>query len=239
MAIDFDGSTGGVSFGSASTLDNVFDGGGTLMAWIKPSGWGANNRGRIWDKAFGTSPTGGWAWYISNFNGWDFLALGHNFSFILGEWVTPIDSIVLNTLYHITVTYNNNSSSNNAQMYIDGQMVTTTRFTSPLGTRTSDAAEDLILATNAIVIRSFDGLIDDPRVYNRILSAEEIQTIYNARGRDMIIDDLVIRPDLNGGVIGSTPVDGDIKDLGPHNHYSNKTGTMPYIEGVISPRRFV
>jgi hypothetical protein len=59
----------------------------------------------------------------------------------------------------------------------------------------------------------FDGRIDDCRVYHRALTANEINTIYRARGTDTILRDLVHRWNLNeaqtGAVVSGA---GSVKD---------------------------
>lgn len=235
MAAIFDGSTSAISFGSASILDNIFDGGGTAMAWIRLSTWGENSRGRIWNKASGTQPAGGWAFWTSSL--YNYLAFAHDFGTTYGAWGTATNSIVLNTIYHVAVTYDNGSTANNPTMYINGQSVSVVEDSTPSGTRISDATQLCVLGNHSDASRTFDGWLADPRLYNRILSAEEIQTIYESRGNDGIVDDLVCRPALNEQAPGTTTsTDGVVKDVSPYKHFSDQAvgGSITYIEEPLN-----
>ena len=53
--------------------------------------------------------------------------------------------------------------------------------------------------------QAWNGIIDDIRVYDRVLSANEIQTIYGARGQDGIVDGLTLWYPMNEGAEGTTP----------------------------------
>ena len=48
---DFDGTDDKIDCGSNTILDNLFDGGGTVLAWINVDTDGENSEGRIFDKA--------------------------------------------------------------------------------------------------------------------------------------------------------------------------------------------
>lgn len=78
-----------------------------------------------------------------------------------------------NTWYHIVVTYD--SSSDTLSQYIDGALDNFSTITS--GTR-SPAGTTFYISDPS---RSVGGLIDDVRVYNRVLSASEVSRLYNKR----------------------------------------------------------
>ena len=52
--------------------------------------------------------------------------------------------------------------------------------TTPSGTRPSDAAMNVYLGNNSAGTRGFHGILDDVRVYNRVLTLAEIQAIHRA-----------------------------------------------------------
>ena len=63
----------------------------------------------------------------------------------------------------------------------------------------------------------FEGIMDDPRIYNRVLTPVEVQAIYTRRGTDGIVDGLVIRYDLLDKAPGQD-MDGtsdEVRDAGP------------------------
>lgn len=83
-----------------------------------------------------------------------------------------------------------------------------------------------------------NGLLDDVRIYNRRLSAIEIQTIYATRGTDGIVDGLVLRTQLEEGTSGSSPAGaGFVKDLSNNKNDYTPTGSPVYRESVLRFRR--
>jgi len=47
---EFNGTTSKIDAGSATAIDNFFDGGGSIVAWINADAGGENDAGRILDK---------------------------------------------------------------------------------------------------------------------------------------------------------------------------------------------
>mgnify|MGYP001980151636 CR=1 FL=1 len=66
-----------------------------------------------------------------------------------------------------------------ASIYVDGQEVTNSR-TDGTGTLLSDAANTFNIGSRGGTDAFFNGLIDDVRIYDRALSAEEIQALYQS-----------------------------------------------------------
>ncbi len=84
---------------------------------------------------------------------------------------------------------------------------------------------------------NFDGIMDDVRVYNRNLSAAELQTIYAARGRDRILDGLVGRWLMREKAPGATASGSDsIIDYSPHGNHGTPSGTLTYKESEMGIR---
>jgi hypothetical protein len=74
----------------------------------------------------------------------------------------------------VAVAYDSSSSANRPVFYLDGKLVTTTVLATPSGSRSSDATSALSIGNTSTLERTFDGAIDDVRIYNRVLSASEI-----------------------------------------------------------------
>ena len=84
--------------------------------------------------------------------------------------------------------------------------------------------------------QSWDGYLDDFRVYNRFLSQEEIETLYACRGNDWIIDGLINWWPMNEGSEGST-VSSLIDVVGGFDlTVVNSTPTYGYSAGLIQRR---
>jgi hypothetical protein len=78
----------------------------------------------------------------------------------------------------VAVVYDSSSTSNNADLYLNGVKQTISKITSPQGTQTANEGAGII--GNRIPLnRGWDGLIDELRVYNRALSAAEIVSLYD------------------------------------------------------------
>ncbi len=179
-ALDFDGSDDLVDMGSDATLDDIFAGGATVSAWIYPEGWGESDFGRIFDKADNLgSNRNGWAYELYGSN--QSILFQYGFSGHIGNWVTPANSISLNTWQHVAVVYDNSSDANDPTLYINGVAQTVTEIDTPSGTPSSDAALNLTLGNYSLdTSRTFDGLLDDVRIYDRMLDAAEIAELANA-----------------------------------------------------------
>jgi hypothetical protein len=98
------------------------------------------------------------------------------------HWRSPIDAIALNTWQHVCVTYDGSLVANVPALYINGAPVTVTETATPLGPLASDTGYPLYLSewgySESGTNSSFDGMMDDVRLYNRILSAEEVKRLY-------------------------------------------------------------
>ena len=95
-----------------------------------------------------------------------------------GQWNTPANSIAYNSWNHVAAVYDSSSTSNNADLYINGVKQNISKITSPHGTQTANGGAGII--GNRIPLnRGWDGLIDELRVYNRALSASEIVSLYD------------------------------------------------------------
>ena len=176
-ALDFFSSDDTVDLTSDSELDDVFVGGATVTAWIYPYGWGESDAGRILDKTSRTSGNrDGWALGMQGDD--DALAFVQGFSGDEGYWITPDDSIRLTEWQHIAVAYDADDTANDPSIYIDGVLQSLNEDESPDGSLRSDASRTLTLGNYAnSTNRTFDGLIDDVRIYGRLLSDSEIMDL--------------------------------------------------------------
>ena len=177
QALSFDGVDDYINAGSDSSLDNLTT--ITISAWIYPTGWGEATWGRILVKG---NAAGGF-FFLSNdaTEGVETLNFFQNFSTTDGYWRTPTSSMVLNKWQHVAVTYDRSSTSNDPILYIDGVSKSVTEISgyTPAGSDLDDSAEDLYIGNTPDNSRTFAGKIDEVRVYNRILTPEEISIIYN------------------------------------------------------------
>ncbi len=135
--------------------------------------------------------------------------------------------------YHIVCTYD---SSNNGRILIDGVLdnTGTAQTGSPgtgtlaLGYRTGATGE------------YFYGLLEDIRVYSRVLSDAECLTIYSSKGTDGIKYGLLNRWLLNEGPMETTATGvGLIKDLGIDSINMTPNNTPTFKGTQLKTRRFI
>ena len=163
-ADDFDGNNDYVEVDNGGTVDDIFNGGGTVSAWIYPQGWGENSFGRIADKSNNTSATLGWSFQLDNGNTTGALRFEVGFSGGQGGWLCPANSITLGSWQHVAVTYDDDSAGNDATLYVNGISCSATRVQSHSGSWPGDSSYVMRLGTwSGGTTRTFDGLIDEVR----------------------------------------------------------------------------
>lgn len=95
---------------------------------------------------------------------------------------------------HVAMTW---TSGSNIVVYIDGVLATLTGVANANPVGTISGHTELFIGRGAKdespTTTGWSGFIDDTRLYDRALSADEIQTIFALRGRDSIIDNLQFR----------------------------------------------
>src|SRR3989344_5462976 len=211
QAVNFDGSDDYVDAGSGSSLDNITV--KTVSAWIFPRSAGENSVGRIVDKG-------------NNVNGWELDMCGSGNAICessdrilyhyttdgtTGQWIAGGSSIQYNQWQHVVVIHDNSSLTNDPVFYINGVLSATTEHQTPTGTAfASDSAQSLRMGERGDGLRTFDGLIDDVRVYNRALSSDEIKRLYKI-GATLKVNTSVNTGTLKDGLVGLWSFDG--KDM--------------------------
>ncbi|MHA2394450.1 MAG: DUF2341 domain-containing protein [Promethearchaeota archaeon] len=179
--IDFDGNDDYINAGSGTSIDNLFNGGSTISAWIFPETWGGAHYGRILDKSTATAGDDGWVMCVDGeADSVDHhLLFYRDFSVRRGLWYTPEDSLSLSSWYHIVVTYDDSSTSNTPSIYINGILQSLTPEPTPQGTASDDSAQSLYFANFMGLGRGYSGIIDEIRLSMGIRSSNWIQTEYN------------------------------------------------------------
>ena len=144
----------------------------TVSAWIYPSSWGQNNQGRIIDHGGGSGGSSGWSLHIQNSgSALQILTFQINNASSFNR-SSNAGVIALNTWQHVAVSYDNGTLTfyvNGLEQGIStGVPVPNTRVSSPrIGMRSTD------------LLRGFDGRIDELRIWDRALTATEIQASMN------------------------------------------------------------
>ena len=165
---DFNGASGLINCGSDSSIDNIFDSGGTVEAWINNDGNGEG--GRIFEKTqwnFKTQESNG---TLSKLNLYYSFNSGSNY----GQWTTGF-VITDGKWHHVALTYDNGATTNQPKIYVDGKQVALTQNDIPTTTRDTDAASSLYLGNRAADDRTFDGRIAMARLFSDIRTEAELR----------------------------------------------------------------
>lgn len=88
------------------------------------------------------------------------------------------NSIALGSWQHIAVSYN--ATLNEVKIFINGIEQTLFQTRAPSGTIKDNSADDLVIGSNAGKNYTFDGVIDELRIWNSIRTKEEIQQNINS-----------------------------------------------------------
>lgn len=158
-----------------------------------------------------------------------YLSKNSNFIFV----TSPSNAISPGRWYHVTATYNGNSNSSGVNLYINGAPVATTSVLNNLGTNSIlNTGPALIGADCGGVSNKFDGTIDDLRVYNRALTADETTGLYNL-GQVKINKTRTDR--TTSGLLGHWTLDGPQRsatqalDISPNISFLARTLSQPKI----------
>jgi hypothetical protein len=93
-----------------------------------------------------------------------------------GDWDSGAGSISLGNWFHVAVSYDRSNLANLPAFYINGAKRTTVTLAMPSGTPPSLSGTGYI-GNNSANSRSWIGLLDDVRIYSRLLSDSEIQVL--------------------------------------------------------------
>lgn len=82
--------------------------------------------------------------------------------------------------HHVVTTWDGTTSTNGTKMYLDGKLVSQSTAVADATNMGTLAGFNLSLGTLSCNTHSFDGLIDEVKIYNYALSSDEIKQDYNA-----------------------------------------------------------
>jgi chitodextrinase len=175
-ALTFSGATPSVAISGAGSLANLYLTGVTVSAWIKPAGLGGGSGGRIVDK---DNNDAGWFFSMGTNNTIKFSS--DQFNGTEPSRSTASSVITLNAWQHVAATWDGTTSGNGIHVYINGVESTGGTIISGSGTPYDDSGTPLTLGNRPTDnARGFNGVIDEIRVYNRVLTGAEIQALADA-----------------------------------------------------------
>ena len=174
QALDFGPTVGYVGVQPSVSINNLAQ--FTVSAWIKPRSAGENNLSHVFSKGFNSS--GG---YLLRIDGLNRFAI--NIQFDGGTnlaFVTNFDtSTFYNEWHHIVMNWDGTNTASNVHVYLDGVELAHSFDTNGVGNKVDDSSGLFYIGENGGNTRNFDGIIDDARMYNRVLSPQEVLRHYN------------------------------------------------------------
>ena len=178
-ALSFDGSNDVVNAGSSASLDDLPA--LTLSAWINPATATYGPQGLIATKGHGNIELLYEGW-VAAFNTANPTSLEFRVKYSTTDLQirVPSNSATMNEWQHIAITWDGSANAAGVKIYKNGSELTYTLQQNGVGTRVSDSTRDFRIGDNAYANSPFKGMLDDIRIYNRVLSASEIQSVYNA-----------------------------------------------------------
>ncbi len=219
-SLEFDGADDIVTIPDNDILDG--QGPLTYSAWIRPQSLGENNNGRIVGKYSGTGI------YRPDFSIAATYALLFRFdgsTTLLRQ--TANNSVAFTQWRHVAVTWDGTTTATGIHIYVNGAEATYATTTD--GVSLNDgAALNYYIGNTTTIDRTFDGHIDDLRIYNRVLSSEEIAVLATGNmpatglGTYTLQDDLVIEGTLtiNDGELNT----GANRDINVAHSWMNQGG---------------
>src|SRR3989344_5403701 len=165
-----------VNVGSPASTDNLPQ--ITVSAWIYPTGEGEGLGGSIIRKTASTTGSNGWRLNI------DGNALTNALVFNVDDGGTDIDrattnnAIALNQWNHVVATWDGTSLGSGIHIYVNGTEATYQRTLNG-GTKTTDAASNLVIGGRDDGGVTFDGTIDEVGLWNKVLTPSEVTALNN------------------------------------------------------------
>ena len=192
VTVEFAGTTAtdAIGFGTLPHVLNLTS--RSFSFWLYPDTYNVSGNGDTIISV--ASPTGGEIIYLTTDK---LVYIRHHTSG--GIWITNSNVPALGVWSHIVITYDQSSTSNDPIIYVNGVSVAVTEFTAPTGSPLSEYGGVVDIGNSSLLSSPYSGCLDgklfDPRIYNRILSAAEVTTLYNAGDPDhtLVTDGLVFQ----------------------------------------------
>jgi hypothetical protein len=231
-AIDFevDGTPDSLSLpANMTSLQNVSS--ATLMVWIRPESIGSFMQ--IFAFSTGTSSTSTRAGLAIQTTG-AFRVAGRRTDAEANN-VNQSGTAVAGTLYHMAANYLYSTGS--LDLYVDGALLASVAIAGWTANSSNTVSLGTSFAQALDGSTEVDGILDDMRVYSPALTANQINTIYRAKGADKIVTGLLHRWTMGELSSGST-VSGanSVKDKGSLQVHASPVTVPVYVNEIAKHR---
>ena len=148
----------------------------TFSAWVYYTGAGGLGVGRIFDKT-GSGTSGKFLYLNNEFGRLDFF---HYFSTTVGTWYITNSSLTAGNWYHIQISYDNTSTTNDPVICVNGVSKSIIEISTPVGSAVSDVSNGLLLGNRSDAERYLNGKIAMPKMWNVIRTEAQALAEYTA-----------------------------------------------------------
>lgn len=169
-AASFNGTTSYISVAAASNISVSTMDAFRLSAWIYVTSDGEGDRGRIFDKF--SSPSTGYKLLVHSESAGTVkleFEVGHATTNAL---VTTSTTLTTSAWHKVDAIYN---TDNSADIYIDGAIATYSSDITGVGALGTDTAVALYIGSDSTSTYTFDGHIDDARIYDGSFTADDVE----------------------------------------------------------------
>lgn len=153
---------------------------------------------------------------------------------------TTVDTVqAANEDHHVCVVFDGTDSKFGAVIFIDGFPVTTTTTAPATGLAYYKPTGNWGLLNAVAGGGGAKAIFADVRLYSRALDPKEVATIYGQRGRDGILDSLLVRAMFDEEVPASVATTGDCIDISANKHtltVTKTTGNIVYSDQLSQVR---
>jgi len=219
VAIELDGVDQHIDIGDVAPLD-ITGSAITLAIWAKNTVNGEHKLIAKWKDA------GSLFSYLLSINATDKTLLAVDVGGV--KTVVGTTTIATGTWFYIVGTYDGTT----LRIYVNGVEENSNTVT---GGNLRSVATTVRIGSGSGGENHMDGCLEDARIYDRVLSADEILTIFNSRGRDGIALNLVARYLMNEGAPGVIASGaGVIKDIGPNGLDGTPVNSPTWVSGQLN-----
>ena len=172
----FNGVDDYINCGKLASLNNLSA--FTLIAYIYPKTAGELDSGRIFHKALDNN-TSGWRWNCASISKDLYFSVDYATTVLVSR--SKINFITFNAWNLVALTWDGSVTAANVHQYCNGVESSSYQTqTDGAGARVTDAGSDLLLGNTPDTTKSYDGIIGEVPIYNRVLTVAEIQNNYPA-----------------------------------------------------------
>jgi hypothetical protein len=176
-ALNFDSTaTTKIDAGTPSIFNNLSA--LTAETWIYPRTAGGNSEGRFIDKTNSTGPSHGW--YFKFTDSTRTLQFKVDYATIDLD-IESTNIIPVNQWSHVVLTWDGNAdpTSSHARIFINGIEASYTGTATGTGGRVDDSTGSVKIGNSTGSNRTFDGYIDEAKVYNYVRTPNQVAWDYN------------------------------------------------------------